>query len=215
MNGKIMYFILLMTFIFINFIWTNCALSYMCIFDEYLDNKFRANRELYSRTNILLSEIEKEENNVRLKGMLIRNQHRNIENEGDNVESGNDGKVEHKDKDRSRTVAKNLVMKCESFMCKTFYVIGNLFEKILHIEHNLIDKCMKFSDSALKKRLNFSSCISTALAFILPGVVFLTAIILSILAIYYYDSISSMQIGGLLFIYLLVLLMVHVYLYYR
>ncbi|KAI4839920.1 hypothetical protein MKS88_001272 [Plasmodium brasilianum] len=163
------FLILIKTFIFILFFWTSSYFINVSAFDKPLDNINNENRTLGSRTDILLSDSEKEVKNIELNCTLFGNGYYDLENDNNRDESTYDGTYECKKKNNLKTEAKKLIKKYISVVCKPFVAIDNLFEKILYKRFRHIYNYRKCTDPIQKKSLKHSAFTCCTLLFALPG----------------------------------------------
>ncbi|SBS93278.1 PIR Superfamily Protein [Plasmodium malariae] len=146
------------------------------------------NKTFDSRSHRLLSECKNKRKIVRLADKLPINEYDNLENKQNNRES--------KYKNNSRIASKKLEKKRSSDICKPFRAIDNYFERLLYKRFDHIYKYKKCIDLIQKKSLKSSAYISISLTFVLPGIIFLTALIITSLASYNQMNADDGESGG-------------------
>ncbi|SBS96881.1 hypothetical protein PMALA_057800 [Plasmodium malariae] len=101
--------------------WYNDNILENSAFDKPLDNINNENRTLGSRTDILLSDSEKEVKNIELNCTLFGNGYYDLENDNNRDESTYDGTYECKKKNNLKTEAKKLAYALIVQMSGDFY----------------------------------------------------------------------------------------------
>ncbi|SCO92893.1 Plasmodium exported protein, unknown function [Plasmodium malariae] len=181
MKGNIKYFILVKTTIFIIFNFIYSYIYNLCNSDEYLYDRNCECIILNSRNNRILSEDKNKTIKLGYKHKLHLNKNDYLKNKKYSAESDCSGRSVSKKKYNSKFAAKSLVKKCTSVICKPYTTIYTFFEKLLYRVFCIIYKYRKSRDPSQKKSLKRSVFISTALIFVLPVILFLTASVIYIL----------------------------------